>query len=256
MLHRSIAYTNYFLDEVEEYSLQAPFIYEFFLSNIKSNQEHPRTAEIESLRSELIRSTYTIQKTDFGSRAAKTYVIKVASIASRELTKAKYANLLFRILQYAQPKSVIELGTSLGINTLYLAWDMPWQVVSFEGCPETLQQARSIFAKAGVENIQTIEGDIASTLPKYLDPIRKIDFAFLDAHHEHDSTLANFDLLASKAHDKTIIVLDDIHWSKGMEKAWKAIRKDSRVIATADVFQFGIVFFNPELNREDYVLAF
>lgn len=213
-------------------------------------------AEIEGLRAGLIRSDQTVQKTDFGSRTSKTYEIKVASIASRELTKAKYANLLFRILQEAQPNTVIELGTSLGINTLYLAWDMPWEVVSFEGCPETLKVARGIFEESGVDNIQTIEGDIAATLPKYLDPIRRIDFAFLDARHEYESTLVNFDLLANKAHEKTIIVLDDIHWSKGMEVAWKAIKKDPRVIATADLFQFGVVFFNPELHREHYVLAY
>jgi len=50
--------------------------------------------------------------------------------------------------------------------------------------------------------------------------------------------------------------VDDIYWSSDMEKAWKSIQEDPRVTTTIDLFQLGIVFFNPDLHKNHYKMRF
>jgi len=62
--------------------------------------------------------------------------------------------------------------------------------------------------------------------------------------------------MLSKANKNSIFVFDDIHWSDGMDKAWKYICKNSKSVVTIDLFSMGIVFFNPELNKHNYKIKY
>ena len=76
--------------------------------------------------------------------------------------------------------------------------------------------------------------------------------AFIDANHTYANTLEYFSVLADKAHEKSIVVVDDIHYSEEMEKAWKAICADVRVTSTIDLYQMGLVFFDTCYWRKNY----
>jgi len=153
-------------------------------------------------------------------------------------------------------RNIIELGTSLGINTLYLANALPCFVRTFEGAPNISKIAARLFQETNADNIKLIEGNIDLTLPQELGTLESVDFAFLDANHRLEPTLKYFDVLARKAHPGSVIVLDDIHSSPEMEKAWRTIQNRVDVAATADLFRCGIAFFDPSLNKQHVVLQF
>ena len=60
-----------------------------------------------------------------------------------------------------------------------------------------------------------------------------------------------------RAHEGTILVFDDIYWSREMTRAWTEIKKDPRINLTIDIYRFGIVFMHRDkLAKEDFTLRY
>lgn len=148
----------------------------------------------------------------------------------------------------------MELGTSLGINTMYLAHTAGTQVYTFEGSERIADLAGENFARMQMRNITLIRGDISITLPHWLGKSRRVDLAFMDANHTLKATMKYFEWLLTVLHDDSVLILDDIHLSDEMEQAWLAVQRHSRVRATADLYRCGIAFFTPSLDKQHVVL--
>lgn len=146
------------------------------------------------------------------------------------------------------------MGTSLGINTLYLAHTPGTHVHTFEGADAIAAVARANFAKMDLRNITIIRGDISVTLADFVGKNKPVDFAFMDANHTLAATMEYFEHLLTVLHDDSILVLDDIHLTQEMEQAWRAVQGHDRVRATADLYRCGIAFFTPLLDEQHVVL--
>lgn len=257
-IHQVISYIRYWLTEESEHSLHAPFVYEFYKHVVNKKNKKPIFPDIEKIRTDFGKSTTTIKITDFGSgsRVAKSNERKIADIANKGLSKRKYCELYERLISYFNYNHVIELGTSLGINTLYLAKNKAVEVTTFEGASSLAAIASAVFEGNNKKNIQLIEGNINETLPVFLKKQQQIDLAFFDANHKYVPTLEYFELLLSHIHNDTCFIFDDIHLNKEMEKAWNVIQKHYLVTVSIDLFQIGIVFFNPDVRKQHYILSF
>jgi predicted O-methyltransferase YrrM len=239
---------------VDEHSLHSPFFFDFYAGVVKGKMN--TLENIEALRKKLLADNREIEVKDLGSGASGQRLRKVSSIAKTSLSSAKFSALYNRIIARYDHSTILELGTSLGINTLYLANKKKSKVITFEGSDEIASLAEITFEFAGASNIKLVKGNIDSTLPDILQSIRKIDFVFMDANHTYEATLKYFNWLLSCIHEKTVIVIDDIHYNSGMEKAWNEIRASQRVHSSADLFKAGILFFDPSLNKQHVILQF
>jgi predicted O-methyltransferase YrrM len=250
---------TYFLDNVDEHSLHSPFFFKFYTQIVKAKLQSENVARLEGYRKRLLEDDRSITVKDLGAGSAhfkSNDSRKVRDIARTSLSRSKFSNLYSRIIKEYEYSNVIELGTSLGLNALYLALSPSTQVRTFEGSESIAEIAEELFLSAGSQNIRLIRGNIDSTLPVEMSGNDVIDFALIDANHRYAPTMNYFDILASKVSAKSIIALDDIHSSLEMEKAWTAIRQDARVHSTADLYRCGLVFFNPSLNKQLVVLRF
>jgi predicted O-methyltransferase YrrM len=247
---------NYWLDAVDEHSLHAPFLFDFYTQVIK--RETLDDPLIESLRKQLSTNHREIVVEDFGagSKHLNSNTRKISDIASMSLSSAKYSTLYLRIAEHTQAKTIVELGASLGINTLYLAKKENSWVYAFEGSTAIADIASISFEFGGATNIELITGNLDNTLYSNLSRIPKIDLAFMDANHRYEPTLRYFESLLARCHHKSIFIIDDIHDSPDMEKAWRAIKKHPLVYVSVDLFRCGIVFFDPALNKQHVVLRF
>jgi predicted O-methyltransferase YrrM len=253
-LHR---YLNYWLDAVDEHSLHSPFFYDFYTKVVKGNQEFTSWKTIEDLREKLLKDNTLLDVTDLGAGSAllKSNQRLIKDIARTSLSPRRYSRLYARIIHYFQKKTIVELGTSLGINTFYLASASPSVVYTFEGASTVANVARANFSLS-TTNITLVEGNIDHTLQAELHKLPKIDLAFLDANHRYEPTMRYFEILLSKVHTNTIMIWDDIHYSKEMENAWRAMQKHRLVYGSADLYKCGILFFDPSLNKQHVVLQF
>ena len=141
--------------------------------------------------------------------------------------------------------------------TLYLAASSKKTNVStIEACSNTAKVSQINFDKFDAKNIELVNITFINYLPNYLAKINSLDVVFFDGNHQEEATINYFNLCVEKVHQQTVFIFDDIHWSEGMEAAWEQIKKHPKVTSTIDLFFMGIVFFNTELSKEDFVLRF
>jgi predicted O-methyltransferase YrrM len=249
-------YANYWLDAVDEHSLHSPFFFDLYTKIIKSDTVVG--SEIENLRTKLLTDIREIEVADFGngSKHLQGTKRKISDIASTSLNTAQFSSLFLRLCQHIKAKTIIELGTSFGINTLYLAQSKGAKVYTFEGAVAIADIASLTFEFGGAKNIELISGNLDSTLYSTLSRIPKVDFALMDANHRYEPTLKYFDLLLSKIQHTSIVVVDDIHDNPQMEKAWQEIKNHELVYSSVDLYRCGIVFFDPSLTKQHVVLRF
>ncbi|MEM1137885.1 MAG: class I SAM-dependent methyltransferase, partial [Bacteroidota bacterium] len=153
-------------------------------------------------------------------------------------------------------KNVLELGTSLGINALYLTKACSnSNVISLEGCPNTLNIAKENFQKLNAK-VLTVIGEIGETLPKVLKEIEKLEFVFFDANHKKQPTLNYFNTCLPHINEHTVFIFDDIYWSKEMGEAWEQITHHPNVTLSIDLFDLGLVFFRKNQPKQHFLLRF
>jgi predicted O-methyltransferase YrrM len=238
------------------HGVHSPFVFEFITRVLNDKRHFYAFDAIEKIRTQLLsnHNSITIQDFGAGSRVAKTNTRKISDVAKSSLKPAKYSQLLFRMIDYYAPKQIIELGTSLGITTSYLASaKTDAQVTTFEGSATIAQIARQNHGSLGLTNIFLQEGNFDEELPKWLLNHTKVDFAFIDGNHLYKPTLAYFEALLEVIEDHSILVFDDIHWSREMEQAWNEISGHKSVTLSIDLFFIGIVFFRKEFAQKQQI---
>jgi len=240
-------------------SIHSPFLFEFVENTVNETVPYYAMDDIWNIRQDLAKDKRTISVHDLGagSKVMKSSERKIADIAKHSGISEKFGEMLFRTTVRYQPQTIVELGTSLGLGTMYMAMaDSRAKVYTIEGCPETADIAAENFLDMEIENIKISVGNIDTELPKVLESIEKVDLVYFDGNHQYEPTISYFNQCLEKAHSGTIFIFDDIHWSKGMEKAWSEIKLNERVKVTVDFFFSGYVFFNQDLSKQDFIVHF
>lgn len=242
------------------HGIHSPFVFDFIIHVLNDKKKYDSFFKIESVREQLLTNGHEIEVEDFGAGSA---VIpykkrKIKDIAASSLKKKKYAQLLFSIAKYYDAKIIVELGTSFGISTSYLASaNSDSQIFTYEGAKSIAQIATENFNSLQLKNIDLIEGSFEKTLPFFANKIENIDLLFVDGNHRKDPTLEYFNFFLSKATNNSIFIFDDIHWSHEMEEAWKLIQNNDAVTLTIDLFFIGLVFFSKDFKvRQHFTIRF
>lgn len=250
------SFISYWLDAVDAHSLHSPFLYNFYTKVVLSKEINPKFTLIEEIRNTLLKDERILTVSDFGSgsQVLKNSSRTVRDIARTSSSQEKYSIIYAKLISYFQCKTIFDLGTSLGINTLYLASSEHGEVTSFEGSPEIASVAHHSVGNLTATNIRIIEGNLDSTLLAEVQSVSTIDLVFMDANHRYEPTLRYFNTLIQKMNERGIIIVDDIHYSAEMNQAWNELKQHGLVRASADLYRCGILFFDPSLNNQHVVL--
>ena len=260
-IHLATSYLKYLRSARSKYKVHSPFVYSLYTDVILDKRVEDVYGRIEKRRASLLKQRSLLEITDFGTGARrKPYKVKFRQV--RTLTRhtsvgPKYGRLLHRLAAFCRAREILEIGTSLGISSMYIASAVPdSRMISMEGCAMIAEKAAGNFRKMDLQNIEVAMGNFDLHLEKTLDKFKKLDFVFMDGNHREDPTIRYFSQILPKLHPGSILVIDDIHWSKGMEQAWEEIKKNKKVSITIDLFQMGIVMFKEDIAKENFVLKF
>jgi predicted O-methyltransferase YrrM len=252
----SINFLRHYFQAGTPHAVHSPFIFELY-NSLLSHKQYYDFEPFELLRSALLTVNDRISVTDFGagSKAIKSRERKISDIVKYSEKPKEQVQALFELAVALNPKVIVELGTSLGLTTAYLASvDSRSKVHSFEGCPNTLSLAKSNIDRLEIKNVVFHEGNFDDTLPAFLQQQSQVDFVFFDGNHRYEPTVCYFEWFLPKVTNQTVFIFDDIHWSKEMEKAWEEIKSHPQVIVSIDFFHFGVIFFKKELSRQHFRL--
>jgi predicted O-methyltransferase YrrM len=255
-IHRVKEFLSYQQRAKTKYYIHSPFVYQFYLKVLEGGA-NSKLQHIKELHHRFLQTYDKISIKDMGA-VPGTKEKLISNLASQSSMPEKYGKVLFNLIQYFKPRTIIELGTCLGIGTSYMATaDPAARIITIEGSKSLSDYATQNFNALKLLNIDQLTGDFDEKLPEALADIDHIDLAFIDGNHRYQPTLRYFHLLMQKANDRTILIFDDIYWSREMTEAWLEIKKDSRVSLTIDIYRFGIVFLQKEkLAKEDFILRY
>jgi predicted O-methyltransferase YrrM len=246
----------YWLQKEDKYSIQSPFLGELYHNLKQYLQNNPDgNQKIEDWRAKLLTDEEVLTINDFGAgskKLKKNAFRKTKDITQYSTTQKKF-NLIYQFFCMQSPAyHVLEFGTCVGINTLYLAEIAKNPVWTFEGAEGLIQKAKE--APESEKN-HYILGDISKTLPQILEKIKRVDYVLMDANHTYDATIEYFYLLQPYIHNDSILAIGDIHWSKEMESAWNTIIQNPEVTLSLDFYECGILFFKKELQKNHHILS-
>jgi predicted O-methyltransferase YrrM len=240
------------------HGIHSPFVFEFVTKVLNDDRHFYAYNSIENLRSLMLTDPREVVVEDMGVGVQTTRTKKVKDLASSSLRPKKYGQLLFRMIERYAPGTILELGSSLGITTAYLASaGKKASVITMEAAAAVAELAQQNFRKLQLDNIRVITGNFDETLQPTIAELGKIDLACIDGNHRYEPTLRYYHELLPALHEQSILVFDDIHQSKEMEQAWNEIRRQPGVTVSIDLFFMGLVFFRKENKvKQDFTIRF
>ncbi len=260
--HLAVKYARYYLTAANGrgHGIHSPFVYEFVREVLMDRKHYPAYTSAEDYRVMVKkdRSVLNVNDMGAGSVSGKTNSRRVCDIARTSVKPSRYSRLLYRIATHYGYQRIIELGTSLGVTSSYLA-AVPGieKFITIEGSPEIAEYAEAHFTREGLMNTVLMRGNFDDRLHEALELAGTPDLVFVDGNHRKEPTMRYFRQIIEKIDQYSCIVFDDIHWSKDMEDAWEEIRKDPRVKLSIDLFFVGLVFFRESfLEKQAFTIRF
>jgi len=247
------SYLKFLWSSTNEHGVHSPFVYSFLTLCLYNTKKDPAYKTLQAYRKDLKNNSKTIQVTDFGagSRVFKSNTRAIAAIAKNAGINFKRQKTLYRIVQYLKCTSILELGTSVGIATSALALNNKnATVTTIEGCKEIAATAKYYFSKYGFQNISCLNTDFNTYFAS--KKITPLDLVYIDGDHTKKGTLDNFNALLPYVKNNTILIFDDIYWSKEMTEAWTQIHQNPNVTVSIDTYFWGIVFFRKEQRKQHF----
>lgn len=242
------------------HGIHSPFVYDLIREVMLDRHVHPAYAMPEIYRKQLLADRTLLEVEDLGAGSVMGAVKKrrVCDIARNSVKPRRYAQLLYRLAAHYGYKRILEIGTSLGVTTSYLA-AVPGveKVMTMEGAMAVADRAQQHFEAQVLGSVSLVRGPFDENLEQALAALGRVDLAYIDGNHRLEPTLRYFEAILAKHHEDSCMVFDDIHWSEEMEQAWDRIRKDPRVRLTIDLHAIGLVFFRKDFReKQDFVIRY
>lgn len=248
------AFLRFYWDAVTKYQIHSPFVFGLVHAVLEDRRVYYAFRDVEGLRARMLSSEAVLEVTDFGTGASKGQKRRsLRHIARRAGSSAEQGRRLFRLAQWLAPVTMLELGSSVGISTMYLASavrNTPF--LSLEGCPQTAEVARANLEILRLRKAEIITGAFEQTLEPALQRLQHADLIYLDGNHRLEPTLQYFERCLPFAREKTVFILDDIHWSPEMEEAWTRIQQHPNVTLSIDFYDFALAFINPDFREKQH----
>ncbi len=241
------------------HGIHSPFVYSLIKDVFKNKTSLTLVSMVEKTRKGYRKNKKLITVNDLGAGSLKLQnrERRISDIAKYATVRQRYGALLSRLASMVDGKTLIEMGTSLGIGTMYLALGAPSsRVITIEGCKNISALAKTNFSGSKLGNIETVTGNFDEVLDDILKKSAQIGLVYIDGNHRSEALLRYMDLLYDYINEDTIIVVDDIHYSRDMELGWNALKESNSVVLSVDILQMGLLFFRKGIRKQDFVIRY
>ena len=216
------------------HGVHSPFVFELITAVIENRCAYYCYESLSAVRKQL---HFDKNKIRYNNREypVKKYLDKYCFSESED-------RLLFRLANRFSPRTILMMGSDLGLAPLYLtAYSKNTRCIVFEPEPDISAVARKYTEK--------YSSSIELRSSYDFDTIGDVGFIVLGAGNEFEKYLRF-------VNDGTVMVIQGINSSKENRKKWRNICCHPRVTVTLDLYSLGIVFFNPKLHRKTYKSLF
>lgn len=242
----------YLVKSFHLHGIHSPFVFQLTNDVLREKAKYYAYDEVESLRAKLLLTEKTLSVQDLGAGKKESYQKSISKICKGSSQTAAFGQIIHRIARESKAKSILELGTSLGLTTSYLGKACPdAKIISIEGSAELSKVADINLKKLNILNVKLVVDSFENALLPSLKELEKVDLVYFDGNHDYQATMDYFESCLPYSHDKTVFIFDDIYWSAGMKRAWKEICSHSSISSSIDLFKIGIVYLDPKLAKQN-----
>ncbi|MDX1827941.1 MAG: class I SAM-dependent methyltransferase [Lutibacter sp.] len=249
-------YILFLFKSTNKHGVHSPFVFHLITKCFNRKTDLSQKNKFIKVKKWLLKDETILNVTDFGSgsKVFKMNERKVSDISKVAGIRTKNGLLLIRLIDYFKPKSILEIGTSVGLSSTALSiGNSNAKIISLEGCPNTANYATQLFERFNLSNIEVVTGEFNQTLPNIIHN-KSFDFIYFDGNHTQKATLNYFTKCLKTTHNNSIFIFDDINLSKEMHQAWNIIKEHPKVTVTINTFYWGIVFFRKEQNKQHFTI--
>jgi protein-L-isoaspartate O-methyltransferase len=185
-------YVTHRLNSTSVQVLHSPFVYRLYTECIKKDRHEKAFAPIEQLRhilaarptpAHLSRPRLRFAR---GQKQCLAHRATHCQIQFKTRSTGPPAAPLGQL--YSLPATVLELGSSLGISTSYMAAALPPQAKlhTVEGAAPVAALAQAHIQQLGYsQQVQLTEGLFDEVLPALLPTLNAVDLAYIDGNHRY-----------------------------------------------------------------------
>lgn len=244
-MNRFLSLYNYFLYKLKstnEHGVHSPFVFDLVTNVIYNNKDYYCYKTIEAQRKILLDSTVVVGSLSVSETAKKMYA-------------EKYSKLLFRLVNYFQPNSVVLINDKLGVDSAYAASvSEHLKVYSFQENRELQKITASHLEQLKLKNVTLLYESQTTSLPDLLKQLSTLDFVVIHQKTK-DEVLSVFYQCLEKANTSSVFVVSNVGLPEFAE-AWEEIKKNNQVTVTIDLFYMSIVFLRKEQVKEHFLIRF
>jgi len=217
------------------YGIHSPFMYSLITKVIEENSPYYIFEDIEKERKRLLS-----QKNETG-------------ILTRKETQSKnYGALLFRLVNFFKPTTVLQIGSVTGIMSLYLANASKRCKYYFLEEREGLFDSYDFIQNHQLDNLIMKEGDYEVQLKELKTELPEVDLIHLNLRGDTEKTEKVIKLLIPFIHKNTILLIDGIGINKSMQKFWSGFIQTHSISVSLDLYALGIVFFDKKYHKQNF----
>ena len=219
------------------HGIHSPFIYNLITKVIEEKTPYYVFDDIENFRKKLLSLENPFN-----------------SITVTETQSKNYGALLFRLVNFFKCRSVLQIGSSTGLMSLYLALPLQKSCICYalEERTGLLRNVRSFAENYALKNYHPVEGAYPECLCQLKQKISSFDFIFINLQGDSEKIRETLLLIETFITPDTVMVIDKIRQDKAMKKVWKEIKNRPDVRLTIDLLSLGLVFFNTRLHKQHY----
>jgi len=252
-----VSYLKYLFTSKTRHSVHSPFVYTLINEVFKNIKTCPLLENIDNYRNSDINSWTKNGDTKIIEKPEIIHFERNISPIIRYDISKKYGQLLFRLIEYVSPSTIIQSGVNSGFSTLYLATaNSKAKIFICTSIASESDCIKSVLDKYQVFEIVKFLHKTYFDSAEYIHVVNKVDFVFLGADEGDDQVYADFETFVKIAHNETVFVINAIHQSAGIEKVWSNITNHSCVTVSIDIYGLGLVFLRKELSKQKFVLRF
>lgn len=218
------------------FGIHSPFAFRFVLKVLKERLPYYAYTEIDYKRADVIEMLTT-----------------EAHKKKHGVLSAKDAKMIFRVVNFFNPKKIMQIGTNYGISSASALLPSSHSELWICGIPEA---QHDIFTKQTEEFTKRINkyNTIKQCSEEYFKAEEK-PFLIINSATKEELTflLENTDQLTTR---NCVIIINRISRQVESDTLWKAVKSQLTHGMTFSNGKFGVIVANPKLPRKDYSLWF
>ena len=256
MFHKITSFFCFIIKSKNEHGVHSPFVFDLITSCFYKKKGKNDLTIFLNYKKQLSKNTSLLEISNFNfisnllfsNKRKRSRIVKDLGISNER------AGLLINIIQYLKPKSILEIGTSLGFGTVALSSAQESsKITTLDENEKTVNIIKELFKKNTFKPIKFLTDDFEITLPRVFNN-NTYDFIYFKGSYANKITLKYFESSLSSIHNDSVFLFENIHSNKESEKVWKYIKKHNKVTVTIDTFLWGFVFFRKEQEKEHFII--